>query len=241
MKIFLYTILLFFFSHSYAQPPLPDTVFYNQSVDNAVSAYKNDVRENLHIYNGMAYLRTGHGIKGTPFFIADSLLPGAVFYDGRLYEHMPLHYDLVSDAVVTLNYQQNNEIQLVPEKLRYFYIDQHLFVRITADSSTPSFVTTGFYEKLYDGKLILLARRQKIAHMQGSAADNDNRYAEYNNYFVWMNDTFYRVDDKKDFLAAMNDKKEAVRKYVKDNTINFNKNREASMIQVADYYSQLKN
>jgi hypothetical protein len=241
MKIICTILLLSFFLNLGAQQPFTDSALYTQSVNNVLEGYKKAVQENLHIYNGIEYLRTGHGVKGTPFFESDSLLPGAVFYDGRLYENTPIHYDMVTDDVVINNYTQNNEIKLVPEKLGYFYISNHLFVRITADSSLPSFITTGFYEKLYDGKLSVFARRQKVPRQSINASDNDAKYNEYNYYFVLLNNTIYRAGDKGDFLSLLTGKKDEIRKYIKDNKINFNKKREASMVQVAEYYSQLKN
>ena len=241
MKSICTLLLLVVFFAANAQQPLTDTAFYTQSINNALAAYKKQVQDNLHIFNGIEYLRSSHGVKGTPFFEADSLLSGSVFYDGRLYEDIPLHYDVVTDDVVIENYAQNNEMKLVPEKLGYFYIAQHLFVRITADSLLPSFIPTGFYEKLYDGKLSVFARHQKIRKQSVSASESEARYIEYNYYFAFINNTFYKAGDKNEFLALMADKKDDIRKYIKDNKINFNKKREASMVQVAEYYSQLKN
>jgi hypothetical protein len=130
----------------------------------------------------------------------------------------------------------------VPEKLGYFYIAQHLFVRITADSSTPSFITTGFYEKLYDGKLSVFARYLKVAKQSTTVGENFINYVDYNSYYVLLNNTFYKADNKNDFLSVMADKKEEVKKYMKENKIKINdKEREASMVRVAAFYSQIKN
>ncbi|MFT3933003.1 MAG: hypothetical protein QM726_05245 [Chitinophagaceae bacterium] len=211
------------------------------SVNAVTDGYKKQVQDNLHIFNGIEYLRPGHGVKGTPFFLSDSLLTGAVFYDGNMYENLPMHYDVVSDDVVINNYSKNNEIKLVPEKLSYFLIAQHLFVRITADSATPSFIKTGFYERLYDGKMSLFARYQKSPKLSNTG-DYTTLYAEYNNYYVLLNNTFYHADSKNEFLDLMADKKDAVKRFMKSNKIKINnKNPEAAMIQVAAYYSQLKN
>ncbi len=223
------------------QPPVTDSALYVQSVNNALQQYKKEVQENLHIFNGAEYLRTGHGVKGTPFFEADSILPGSIFYDGRWYENVPLQYDLVTDDVIISNYAQNNQIKLVPEKLPYFSVGQHLFVRVTADSTLPSFIKTGYYEKLYDGNMVVLARRQKLARIAGVAADSEVRYNQYNEYFVLLNNTFYKAADKSDFLSIAGDKKDLIRKYIKDQKLKFNKKREADMVSVAAYYSQLKN
>lgn len=221
-------------------PSVPDSSLYVQAVNNVLQSYKNEVQENLHIFNGTEYLRTGHGVKGTPFFQADSMFSGNVFYDGRFYENIPLHYNLVTDQVIINNYAKNNQIILVPEKLQYFNVIQHAFVRITADSALPSFIKTGYYDKLYDGKMMVLARRQKLPHIKGTALDNEIRYDEYTDYFVLLNNIFYRAGDKNAFLSIAGDKKEMIKKYIKDNKLKFKKTREADMVSVAGYYSQLK-
>jgi uncharacterized protein YfaP (DUF2135 family) len=105
----------------------------------------------------------------------------------------------------------------------------------------PSFITTGFYEKLNDGRMAVFARRQKIPRLAANAADNEGRYEVYTNYFVLLNDVFYQADDKSDFLSLMSKEKEAITRYIKENKINFKKKREAAMVLVAAYYAQLKN
>lgn len=240
MKFIFSIFFLLLFCKLAAQQVMTDTAFYSQSVSNALTAYRSTICENLHIYNGAAYLRTGHGIKGTPFFESDSLLPGMLIYDGRLYENLLLQYDMVTDQVIIRNYQQQNELQLVPEKLPWFYMGEHVFVRVVADAEMPSFITTGFYEKLYEGKMTVFARRQKIPRQAADAADNKGSYTVYNNYFLLLNDVFYQAGGKNDFLSLMGTEKEAVARYIKDNKINFRKRRETAMVQVAAYYDKLK-
>jgi hypothetical protein len=240
MKINCFFLLLFTCAGLAAQPLVSSSNTRSIALANAIISYTKEVGESLHIYNGAAYLRTGHGVKGAPFFEADSLLNGSVFYDGRLYENLPIQYDLVTGEVITRNYQQNNEISLVPDKITFFSIGQHLFIRLLADSLLPSFITTGFYERLYSGKSAVFARRQKIPKMSGYAGESETRYNVYNNYFVLINEVFYRADDKDSFLHLMDDKKEAIRQFIKQHKINFKKKREAAMVQIAAFYDTIK-
>ncbi|HTL07215.1 MAG TPA: hypothetical protein VL307_03120, partial [Chitinophagaceae bacterium] len=193
------------------------------------------------LFNGIEYLRSSHGVQGTPFFLADSFFTGNVYYDGHLYERIPLHYDLVTDDVITQNYAQNNELKLVPEKLQYFSLQDHFFVRITTDSTLPDFIKTGFYEQLYDGKMTVLAHHEKLARQFGAAADNTLRYTEYNSYYVLLKGVFYRADNKSDFLSLAGAQKDALKKYMKANKLQFKKNKEADMVKTAAYFSQLTN
>jgi hypothetical protein len=240
MKINCFILLLFFYTGLKAQLLVPDSNGRSRALANAISEYKKEVGESLHIYNGAAYLRTGHGVKGAPFFEGDSLLPGSIFYDGRLYENLLLQYDIVTGEIITRNYLQNNEISLVAEKINFFVIAGHPFVRLTADSLLPAFITTGFYERLYNGNLSVFARRQKIPRMSGNAGDSETRYTVYNNYFVLLNGSFYRTDDKDGFLHLLEDKKDAIRQFMKQNKVNFKKRREAAMEQVAAFYDSIK-
>ena len=224
-----------------AQQAPADSLLHAQAVRYLQQQYRKEVQENLHLFNGKEYLRSSHGVQGTPFFLTDSVLTGNVYYDGHLYEQVPLHYDLVTDDVITQNYAQNNELILVPEKLQYFSLQDRLFIRITADSTLPDFIKTGFYEQLFDGKMTVLAHYEKLARQTGSAADNTLKYTAYNYYFVLLNGVFYRADDKSAFISLAGNQKEAVKKFIKSNKLKFKKNKEADMVKTAAYFSQLTN
>lgn len=239
MKFVCFCLAILLLQRVNAQSAPVDSAQLSISVQHAVEVYKDQVKDNLHLYNGMEYRRPGNGIKGLPFFMTDSLLDGSVFYDGILYSHVPLRYDMVTDDLITSSYSRDRELKLVPEKISYFLFPQDSFVRISADSSLPSFITTGFYEKLVEGKMTVLARRIKLSR---PLPDNINKeYVQYDYYFVLLNNIFYRADSRNAFLDIMADKKEEIKKFIKDQHIRFNKNREVSMVKLAEYYSQLKN
>ena len=232
-------ILLFGFCKARCQPA-PDTSFYRQSVNTVLNNYKASVQENLHLYTGKEYIRPGHGMKGTPFFESDSLLSGTVFYDGKPYENITLMYDLTDDAIIINNYTGNNYIQLVPEKIDHFSVLQHKFERIKSDSATASFMRTGFYEKLFEGKMTVFVRREKRLK-NITINDTNAEYIQYDYYYIRINNSFYPVDDKRLLLNAAADKKDELKKFIKDNKINFNKDRGNALVKIAAYYSQIKN
>jgi len=232
-------LLLFcFYLPAKAQKPPSDSAFQDQAIRQVFNDYRAGAGENLRLFNGQQYIRTSHGIAGSPFFLSDSLLPGTVYYEDRLYSNQLLRYDMVIDNLIIPSYRGDNELQLVPEKLSYFTLLDHAFIRIVADSATPSFITTGYYERMNEGKLILLAKRSKLVQNSHSGGDVTS-YKDYVYYYAWRDNKFYRIDDKKELLALMEDKEPQVNQFIKDNKLKFKKSREADYMQLAAYYSKL--
>ena len=79
MKSICTLLFLALFFAADAQQSLTDTAFYTQSINNALAAYKKQVQDNLHIFNGIEYLRSSHGVKGTPFLKLTAFYPGRFF------------------------------------------------------------------------------------------------------------------------------------------------------------------
>src|SRR5690348_9773705 len=101
------------------------------------------------LYNGLEYIRNGTAAKGFPFFDADSLRKGTLFYDSLRFDHIPMEYDLVEDKLVMPDFSGKALISLISQKLDNFTIAGHLFRYIDADQTASILHKTGFYEVLY--------------------------------------------------------------------------------------------
>jgi hypothetical protein len=191
------------------------------------------------LYNGYEYIRNGTPAKGFPFFDSDSLLPGSLSYDGILYQDIPMEYDLVQDELVIPDYTGKTLISLISGKIDHFSIRTHHFRYLEAEKTASALPKTGFYEVLYaSGPATLLARREKKLFFP-SNRDDLARYDQENFYFLQLGDRFYRVDGKDDLLEALKDKKDALKKYIRDNKIRFSKQLEKALIQTTGYYLQI--
>ena len=225
---------------AHAQQAPPDSAFYAQAVQHVRNAYKTAIGQNLQLYTGNEYNFSGHGATGFPFFEAAGLLPGTVYYNGKPYTDLMLHYDLTTDDLVINDYTQNYSIRLVPEKIDSFFIGQHKFVRLKPDTAN-SFAASGFYESLFEGRIVLLARREKKFQLSLNASDKSASYLSYNSYFVKKGEQFIPVHNKSTMLAALEDRTGTVKEFVKKNRLDFKKQRESALIQTAQNYSRLKN
>jgi len=193
------------------------------------------------LYNGYEYIRNGTPAKGFPFLDSDSLQAGSLFYDGILYRDIPMEYDLVQDQLIIHDYTGKTLISLITGKVGHFSIKTHQFRYLVTGKTAFALPKTGFYEVLYaSGPLTLLARREKKLIFP-SNRDDLARYDQENFYFLQAGDRYYRIDGKDDLLDALKDKKDALKKYIRENNIRFSNHMEKALIQTTAYYLQIKN
>jgi hypothetical protein len=219
-----------------------DTDFYHLSVSNLKDFYKNTVREGLHLYNGTEYLQYSFLIKGSPFFYVDSFIKGKVYYDGRLYNDVPIRYDLVSDEVIITDFFGNFPIRLISNKVNYFELANHRFIRISSDDTSASVNSSGFFDEIYKGSnASIYVKRQKLLEMLLGTETDKRSYKQYDRCYILRNNEFYLISDQRDVLNVLKDKKEILKKFIRKENINFKKNIDSAVKKIVEYYMTLKN
>jgi hypothetical protein len=245
MKILRHLILflfLFFLSGAlFSQLQKKDSVYYQRSVDSLESLYSQTAGTNLLIYNGVEYIPSPFSTIGDPFFETGDLDQGSVYYDGKLYNHVNLQYDMAKDELVVQYSPAYMATVLLPEKVTYFMLGQHRFIYFPGVENNSVSMPASFYEKLFDDKITLLARKEKKFKLSGNAAENSSSYLEYNYFFLQKEDGWHAVKNQSSLLELVKDKKDQLRKYASQNHISFKKEPEAALLKLIRYYSQLKN
>jgi hypothetical protein len=211
------------------------------STSNAIAFYNKYIGEESHLYNGTEHAPYDFRIKGNPYFESNLLQSGFVYYFGMLYQQVNMAYDIVRDELTANRYDQNFRITLVNEKIAYFSLFNHYFVRIVPDSNNKS-ITTGFYDRLYDGKIKLFAKRQKKIKETVTADEGDKLWFEENDlYFIFRNNKYYSIKDKNNLFDFFKDRKKDLKKYLRKNKIKFKNDPELAILKSVEYYDQLKN
>jgi hypothetical protein len=224
-----------------AQSVPTDSAYLRQSVNKTVRYYTDGAGASSNLYNGTIYPGYNHHVQGQPYFVADSFRTGSVYYDGVIYPEVPLSYDLLNDELIIPNNDQSLKIQLIKEKVGYFYAYNHLFIRIAQDSASSNTPDNGFYDNLYSGKATVLVRREKKARTFGKAEEDISRFVQYDHYYLLLNNRYYPVKGKGSVLDVYQDKKSAVRDFIHSSKISYKKDPEYFLVRTAEYYSQLKN
>jgi len=223
-----------------SQPTNDDSAFYNNSIQNIKSLYFSAVKEKAHINNGLAYEVYGHGSIGSPFFMADTMIKGAVMYDGYLYQDVPLKYDMVKDELLTTYFYDSNVVmQLVKAKVNYFSISGHTFISLNK-SDQISDVLSGFCELLYnDKKTMVLAKRDKKFKLSARAEDQTSSFIQYNQYFVLKDDKNFLINSESDLLKMYGDKAQEVKNYMRSRKVKYKRNAEQAIVTATTFYNGL--
>jgi len=217
-----------------AQPATTDSSTENNQ--KTIDLFYRSVNENAHLYNGREYIMYDPRVKGNPYFNALDLQAGSLFYDGTLYQNVPMLYEIMGEQVVIRQYNQGVLITLVNEKIDYFNLFNHTFIHITPDSSN-TVISNGFYDRLYNGNTVVFAKRQKIITEDPNTFERS--FTEKDRYFIYKSGEYHSVSDRGDILNVFKDKKKDIAKYLRQNKINFKKAPEYAMVKMAEYYDQL--
>ncbi len=233
---FVFMTLLFTFNKTTAQ-----TSSTNQSwaYDNIKAWYQNEIGADSHIYMGKEYAPYKAGIQGSQFFLSPQMQNSTIFYDGTLYEDVPLLYDLVRQNIIINRYEDNTRIKLLNEKIQYFIISGHRFENIISSRNNED-AGSGFFDIVLDGKASILVSRKKKVEMTLNPADPP-KFTERDKIFIRNKNNMYAIDKTKSILKALGDKKNSVKTFIRKNKFRFKKNAEEEIVKTVAYYETLLN
>lgn len=217
-----------------------DTAFVALAKIHAANLHQEALGVQSRLYNGSRYVDPEFNSEQHPFFLSEDWIMGSVFYDGEYFENVPLMYDLLNDALVAEHGPSGHAIQLIRNKLRHFTVEDHYFERLVKDSSQSALPVTGFYDIIYDGPSRLVARRQKFSREEIRNSEVIISYDQKNRYFILMNGVYFPVKTKGSVLKLMGDRKQELKKYLRQQGIVFSDHREAALKSMAEHYDSLK-
>lgn len=238
-KILLFTLLLMPCAAAFSQPQL-DTAFLNTARANTIGFYHKAIGGQSALYNGRKYQAPEHTLEQHPFFSSPDWIMGSVNYDGETFDDIPLMYDLYNQVVVTEHRPSGHPTQLVSEKLQQFSLAGHTFAIIENESVGNSLPRSGFYDVLYPGETKVIAERRKLLREDVTATSIERTFDEKNRYYIFTNGVFFPVRSKASVLKVLGDKKQLLKKYLKQRRMPFSKNRELLLRTLAEYYDTLK-
>jgi hypothetical protein len=239
-KRIFYTLLIYAGSHqTIAQTPATDSNVQKDSSD-LINVYYQSLGEQSPLYNGSEYIEYAFTIQeGHPFFASGTYINGDINFDGMVFHNVPILYDIVKDLVVVQHFQKVYKINLVPEKIDWFTLSGHTFVRLTYDSADQ--IKTGFYDQLYNGKTALFARREKKILEENVNLQVYRTINSRNFYYIRKEKVYYPIRSLHTLLDVLKTQKKAILQNLKKSKIKFRKNPEQAMLMAVEYYDQLRN
>ncbi|NDK56759.1 hypothetical protein [Pontibacter fetidus] len=228
-------------SIAFSQRTQQDTTFLEHSINDAVQRYRIAVGLQAHLYTGPEYYSPAkHYMTGHQFFNEKLLRKSAVFYDGTWFTDVPLLYDVVLDEVVTIHQGTGYFQKLIKEKTGAFVTDGHTFINLTADSVAGTDMPPGYYDLCYKGSVKVLARRKKEQQERATINGMEGEYLTVDKFYIWKDGIYYPVTRKSTMLKVLQDQKKELNRFARTNNLKFRKNREASIVKLAQLYDTLK-
>ncbi len=218
---------------------IQDTAFVSEARKQSIAQYKETIKGQTFLYSGSEYKSSPTKDDQHPFFIYDDWVFGSVLYHGHRYSNIPLLYDIMTDALVTENYYNAQEIVLVREKVEAFTLGTLEFKKLREDDYNGSIPSTGYYEVIYDGPTQVIAKHLKV---QENRIESQRVIIEYNDvdrYYVLKHGRFFPVRGKRSLLKVLGDQKPALRQFTRKHGLFFRNDRPGFLKKVASHYDTL--
>lgn len=232
-KAFLPFGLLIHFN-AIAQLNAGDSSYYAEAIAYVRSVYVHNIGIQAAWINGRNNVPYNFQFeKGSAYFGSDKFQQGVLTYEGIDYPGIPLLYDEITSTLITQVPQ--GRLELISRKVDGFSIAGHRFVRVADDK-----ITAGFYEQLYAGKTWVLKKNKKqIKEELVSGLGVLHSVEEKLVYYIKRSGSYYSVNGRKTLLKAFNDHRDELQQLIKKNKLNWKKDADRMLVEVASYYDQL--
>ncbi len=228
--------------HAFGQTPAPDGLV-SAAVETAQKQYNNSFVGNPQLFSGPEYVdyaQRYHTRNGHQFFLSPEKQAGSVYYNNQYFADLHLAYDVVLDQVVLSQPGSPLALRLVNERVRYFTVNNHHFVRLVADSSGGTVIHTGFFEMLLDGTVQVVAKRAKRLQEHIAQPYINAEFTSTDRLFIKKAGTYYPINKKSAALRLFSDHSKEMQDYLKQQKSAFrNAPLESIIVQLAGYYCTL--
>jgi hypothetical protein len=207
------------------------------------TVFNKSLQPQSRLYNGVEYQFYNPNIEGRAFFNeANVFEQGDIIYDKILFKDVQLMYDLNTDQVISMLYDGFTKFRLIDEKVSSFELDGHKFIRIPKDSANGTLPKeSGFYDKIYSGKVSVLVKRTKVLRETSGTKDLKKYFLTRNLYFLKKDGSYFNVNSHKAFLNAFPTRKKDLQLFLKSQKVKYKSNPERAMIMLAAYYDGISN
>lgn len=239
MRIFTIITLLYacLFYHSYGQS-IEASSSAKEIAAYPVAQYKKATEISQNLYNGRQYYVYDGRAEEHQFFIERKWHKGVVRYDGQQFDSIAMMYDIVKDELVIKHFN-GDHILLQPEKVDFFWLEQHNFQRLESGKDINEQMRTGFYDILYNGKTRTIMRRTK--QRQEKIVDKTviPLFPPKDFFYILKEGRYYSVHSKKSVFALFSAYKKELRRVLRESKIRYRKNREAAITRIVARYDEL--
>ncbi|MBW6500305.1 MAG: hypothetical protein K0B05_02830 [Bacteroidales bacterium] len=230
--------LLIAFSFIIIQAFLKDQELKGQDFDDILNTELYVYQDSQILYNGRIWNRTYSNIIGNEFLFSAVWFRGDVITGNETFHDRMLRYDIVIDellirrpdgVIIALNRETTSGFTLKNDNTEYRFINLGLGEERNI---------TGYACVLYEGKCNLLLKSVKEITPLGYRRVFDI-FTQTDQLFVMKEGTVFRLKGRKGLLDFLDDKRDELRKYMRNNNLIIMPRQPESVIPVLVYYDSL--
>jgi len=162
-----------------------------------------------------------------------SYTKGRLFFDGIEYPNITMRLDLMNNELIALAPDRTGTIILDPLKVTYADLfDYKIFYLVPNKSNKlPS---EGYYMQFYDGRFPIYKR---YSYPGFTPLIQD--FKQTITYYIYKDGVYHRINNKGSLLNVLNANKKELEQFIKENKLNFDKDKDESFASVVQHYEKL--
>lgn len=202
--------------------------------------FNTSINQQSRLFNGIPFQDYFYNVLGSANFNElTSFTLGTIIYDGSRFDSIPLMYNLHLDKVIVPK-NELSKYSLISAKVSDFYLNDHHFKYIAVADTTTSIIKPGFFEMIFEGNSNVLAKKTKTMYEKiENQRDLSFRFSSKTTYYLERDKKYYLITGEASFLNHFKDKKDELKKHLKENKIKFRRTPEDAMALLAKHYETL--
>lgn len=198
----------------------------------------NRINEQI-LYNGISYTDYLGRLDGNAYWEdEDKFLKANIFYDGFVFYDVPIKYDVSQDKMISLLSDRVTKFSLIASKIGWVFVNNRVFVYLAPEiSNKMGYGKGGIFEQLYDsGKIKIYAKWTKEIKEILDVTGLTKKFLANRQFYILNEGQADKIQSKAKLLHLMGDRKVLVRRYMKDNGLNFNNDPRGTIVALSSFF-----
>lgn len=198
--------------------------------------------KDFRLVNGRIYSQPFMKAWGHPFFQNIHWISGSVTVNGKTFHGLQLNYDIFRDELIFLDESQDGSKRIIilnKNQVTKFTLEDHSFIKLEpSDDSNIS--ENQFFEFLYGGETSLLKKWNKEFESNATQEYPNGKFLDSNTTrYVLKNNQLFKISSRNALLKVCEDKKEEMKKYCRNNSINVRTGPDQKLVGFIEHYNSL--
>ena len=212
---------------------------YFRKAGNQSVIYSGKVSSSILLNRAIPYLKSRSEEKVATdalYFVKgekSSYTVGRLLFDGIEYPDITMRLDLMNNELVVLAPDKTGMVIIDPSRLIHADLFNYKVFYLTPDKSNK-LPAEGYYMQFYGGKNSLYKR-----YSYPSFVASIQNTKQTITYYICIDGVYHKINNKGSLLKVLKTNKNELEQFIKDNKLNFSKDKDESFTLVVQYYEKL--